>query len=54
MGMHSNIVGSASLYGHALNTKWTVLPYMDIHSTVGEGVFNFLVELTWSQNFKKN
>ena len=33
-----NIVGTASLYGHALKTLWAVLPYMDIHSTMGGGV----------------
>ena len=46
-----NIVGTASLYGHVLKTLWqcfliwtctqhivAVLPYMDIHSTMGGGV----------------
>ena len=61
-----NSVDTASLYGHAPKTLWTVipymdmhskilwavLPYMDIHSKMG-GVFDFLVELTRRKNFKK-
>ena len=51
MEMHQNIVESASLYGHALKhcgqcfILWT-------YTQRWEGLFNFLVELTWNKNFK--
>ena len=48
-----NIVGTASLYGHALNTLWQCF-LIWTYTQRWEGVFNFLVELTRSKNFKKN